>query len=131
MDTIIITPQICEEYIPYDKKPIITFSKYRIVFSLAAVKKLALKADDKFILEIKDNKLYYKDTTKSRKAFQTYLSGKNILAASASGLLRLLFIYKIVPEMKTTKFIIDEFKDGAYRLNIVLPKKTDNDVRKI
>ena len=120
-----ITPAIIKEYAIKQKPAIITFSKTRIIFSESLIKKLNLKVGDHFTLNIKYDKIFYKDEHNGIKdAFILYKSGKNMFSASASGILQLLFKHKIIKEVKTTKFILDKFDRGEYQLK---PYKTKKD----
>ena len=122
MTVIALTPKTVKDFALLNQKPRVTFSKQLVTFNPAAIKKLALKQGDYVRFEVNDDKLYFVQDV-GKQGFQLNNQSKvGALSAGAKGLLAALYSNRIVPELKTTRFEVQDFKDGKNELLIVEKK---------
>jgi len=122
MTVIALTPKYVKDFALLNQKPRVTFSKQLVTFNTAAIKKLALKQGDYVRFEVNDDKLYFVQDV-GKQGFQLNNQSKvGALSAGAKGLLAALYSNRIVPELKTTRFEVQDFKDGKNELLIVEKK---------
>ena len=119
MTKIVLTKENVEKFALLGQKPTVTVSRRLISFNLAAAKKLALHKGDFFQLEIDEGKLYYK-TCVDKTGFQVNNVTKyGSLNAGGKGVLGSLYHNRVVDEIKSTRFVVEPFKDGRHRLTKV------------
>ena len=124
MTVIQLVPKTVESFATLNQKARVTFSKQLVTFNPAAVKKLALKQGDyvRFEVDKDTGKLYFVQDVKSQ-GFQLNNQSKyGALSAGAKGLLAALYSNKIVPELKTARFEVQDFKDGRNELMLIEKK---------
>ncbi|KAF0200596.1 MAG: hypothetical protein FD170_3345 [Bacteroidetes bacterium] len=115
MSETIFNPALVTEIENQSKPALLSVSKMNISFNNAAVSRLAIKQGVRFILHLKDGKIFYKDAP---------LDGFEIKTVNHKGAQLLnkgLYIAlnkKFKPCDSSYRFIIGEFKDGARELTL-------------
>ncbi len=117
MEKIIITPEYCAQFRVFATPAGVSISKNAVVFNKAAVKVLALKKGDYFTLEADDRKL---KLHLAAKGFEIKSELKYALSAPGEGLFEYMhkFTNQTIGQVKTFKFELGEFKEGAYPLEM-------------
>lgn len=116
MTKIELNPSFLQDFVDIDKPAIIHISNKNVTFTPKAIKVLALKLTDKFILTIEGTELYLKLIT-SENGFEVKNKNKYCMNSYVAGLL--MFIVKHFKYEKTVKsisFTLGEFKEGRYPL---------------
>jgi len=115
MSETIFTPDLVSEIENLTKPPSLSVSKMNVKFNNAAVARLAIKPGVKFVLHLKDGKLFYKEAP---------LNGFEIKSVDHRGAqlinknLHVALSQKYQKRETSFRFLIGEFKDGARELTL-------------
>ena len=123
MTKIELTPEFLMELTP----PVIHISRRIIIFPPSAAKKLALKINDRFVLDIESDKLQFRPS--ASKGFIIKSKSAHCIQSPVNGLLEYLVKYfKIIPQQNLPKlasltFEIGDFREGANPLTYLSYKQ--------
>jgi len=117
MEKITITPEYCEQFRVFAMPAAMSISKQATVFNMAAVKVLALKKGSHFTLSADDRKLYLQ---LEARGFEIRSELKHAVSGKSVGLFEFMHKHtnQTIGQVKTFKFEIGEFKNGAYPLEL-------------
>lgn len=124
MSKIVITPELVKESISLRLVPTVSFMHRKISFNAGAVRMLGLKNGSCFLLEIEDDKLYYRDTAQPGFKINSMVQATSALTSN-NAVLSFLKQQGMAEKTDTYKrFLIDgEIKNGRRLLNAMPNKK--------
>lgn len=117
MEKIIITPDVIKDFLIDEIDPTLTVCRNGFAFNNSAAKILALKEKSNFVIEVEDNKFFYKDVTKE--GFQISKVGNPGHMKAPSYKANFYFSKLLKLENKSITFKIGEFKEGRRELKLI------------
>lgn len=124
MDTIKLTPEVCQKHYGSDKPCKITIGKSMVSINPAAAKLLSLKKGEYIMLEVRDKKLYVRFDSNKEGIEIKNEGNSGTLNAYQKGIGLAIKYYGFEPEQgaRSVSFTLGEFSEGLRELKRISKK---------